>query len=244
MSFILNALRKSEQERQALQDETVKSKILPVQSRQKDSASTKLLIFLALANVLMIVGFVWFVRFNLIAPPNTAESAISPEQSLQEKPGPEATAKFTQPKNPAQKAKSEAASIAELIDREKPEPVNPVITKKPPVADAVKQPAADKNAEPSIPGADEEQSDRSETTPALRDIPFLSDLPFDFRQTVPKFTINVFVYSQSPEERFVMIDMVKYKTGQQIKDLMELQEIRPDSLVVVYQNRQFQIKRP
>ena len=240
MSFILNALRKSEQERQALQDETVKSKILPVQPRQKDSASTKLLIFLALANVLMIVGFVWFIRFNLIAPPDTAES---PEQSIQEKPELEAMAKSTQSKKPAQKAKSEAASIAELIDREKPEPVKPVITKKPPVADAVKQPAADKNAD-SIPGADEEQSDRSETRPALKDIPFLSDLPFDFRQTVPKFTINVFVYSQSPEERFVMIDMVKYKTGQQIKDLMELQEIRPDSLVVVYQNRQFQIKRP
>ncbi len=244
MSFILNALRKSEQERQALQDETVKSKILPVQPQQKDSASTKLLIFLALANVLMITAFVCFIRFNLIAPPDTAESAISPEQSLQEKSEPEATAKSTQPKKPAQKAKSEAASIAELIDREKPEPVKPVITKKPPVSDAFKQPAVDKNAEPSIPGADEEQSDRSETTPALKDIPFLSDLPFDFRQTVPKFTINVFVYSQSAEERFVMIDMVKYKTGQQIKDLMELQEIRPDSLVVVYQNRQFQIKRP
>jgi len=77
-----------------------------------------------------------------------------------------------------------------------------------------------------------------------QDIPLLSDLPFEFRQTVPKFTINVFVYSQQPEERFVMIDMVKYKPGQQIKDVMMLKEILPDSLVVDYQNRTFKIERP
>jgi len=41
-----------------------------------------------------------------------------------------------------------------------------------------------------------------------------------------------------------MIDMVKYKPGQQIKDAMVLKEIRPDSLVVVYQNQAFQIERP
>lgn len=72
----------------------------------------------------------------------------------------------------------------------------------------------------------------------------LSDLPFEFRQTLPKFTINVFVYSQDPEERFIMIDMVKYKPGQQIKDAMLLKEILPDGFVIDYQNRVFKIKRP
>jgi len=57
-------------------------------------------------------------------------------------------------------------------------------------------------------------------------------------------SINVFVYSEHPEDCFVMIDMVKYKSGQQIKDAMLLKEIRPDSLVIVYQNREFQIERP
>ena len=80
--------------------------------------------------------------------------------------------------------------------------------------------------------------------PVKKDVPFLSDLPFEFRQTIPKFTTNVFVYSNHPEESFVMIDMVKYKPGQQIKEAMVLKEIRPNSLVVVYQNQAFQIERP
>ncbi len=139
------------------------------------------------------------------------------------------------------------------VDEEKPEPaplpVNPVITKKP-AADPIKQPAiANKPAQPiqttpPIVTTVNVQPEAPETIPVKKDIPLLSDLPFEFRQTVPKFTINVFVYSQHPEERFVMIDMVKYKPGQQIKDAMVLKEIRPDSLVVVYQNRTFKIERP
>ncbi len=243
MSFILNALRKSEQERQALQAETVNSKILPAQPQQNYSKTTKLLVFLVFANVLMIVGFVWFIRNNLMSPPDITAAAISSQLPVQKiKLEPEASAKATQP----EKTEPDVASIAELIDEKKPEPaplpVKPVIAKKP-VTNALKQPAAARNSELPVTAA-EVQADTPEIIPSLKDIPFLSDLPFNFRQTVPQFTINVFVYSQAPEERFVMIDMIKYKTGQQIKDAMELKEIRPDSLVVVYQNQEFQIKRP
>ncbi|MFI3155582.1 MAG: general secretion pathway protein GspB [Methylococcaceae bacterium] len=244
MSFILNALRKSEQERQALQVEAIKSKILPAQPQQNYSKTTKLLIFLILANVLMIVSFIGFIRNNLMSTPGATASAVSSRQSAQEtKLEPETMAKSTQPKRPASKAESEAASIAELIDGEKPEPIKPVIAKKP-VADAIKPSAVARNIPAAPATAPKNQSDASKTMPVTKDLPFLGDLPFNFRRTVPTFTINVFVYSQSPEERFVMIDMVKYKTGQQIKDAMILKEIRPDSLVVVYQNQEFQIKRP
>ena len=75
-------------------------------------------------------------------------------------------------------------------------------------------------------------------------IPFLFELPPEFRHTIPDLKINVFVYSEQPAERFVMIDMVKYSAGQRIKDSIMLKEIRSDSLVVEYNNRTFRIKRP
>lgn len=251
MSFILNALRKSEQERQALQSETVTDKILLPQPPQNSSKTTKLLAFLFIANVLVITGIVWFVRNNLMSMPDTAASTVLPQLPAQDtKLEPKAIAKSTQPKRPAQKTESEIASIAELIDKDKPEPaslpVKPVITKKP-AADAIKQPVTTDNVEPQIqsipvivPAANVE-SDEPETIP---DVPSLEDLPFEFRQTLPKFTVNVFVYSPDPEKRFIMVDMVKYKPGQQIKDTMLLKEILPDSFVVDYQNREFKIKRP
>jgi len=244
MSFILNALRKSEQERQALQPETVTDRILLPQPQQRHSKTTKLLAFLVIANVLVIGYIVWFVRNNPAPTPAATAPAISqplsvPETKLEPK---------TYPVRPAQKAESETASIAELIEGEKrepaPLPAKPVITKKP-EADTIKQPEiVNKPALPiptiPAPAAVEVQP----TPPEQKDIPFLNDLSFEFRQTVPKLTINVFVYSQQPEERFVMIDMVKYKQGQQIKDAMLLKEIRPDGLVIDYKNQIFKIKRP
>jgi general secretion pathway protein B len=185
-----------------------------------------------------------------MSTPDTAAPTASPR--LQEtKPEPKVVADAIQPER---QAESET-SIAEMIYKEKPEPaplpVKPVNIKKP-VAETVRQAVISGNPEPQMQAAPavapapavKFQTDESEATPVIQGIPFLSDLPFEFRQKVPKFTINVFVYSQTAEERFVMVDMVKYKPGQQIKDAMLLKEILPDGFVVEYQNQVFKIKRP
>jgi general secretion pathway protein B len=164
-----------------------------------------------------------------------------------------AIAKSVQPERPVQKAEPKTTSIAEWVEAQKPEPaplpVKPVIIKKP-APNTIKQhaivnkPGLPIQTTPAIIAPVKVERDPPEIIPVKKDIPYLFDLPFEFRQTVPNLAINVFVYSQHPEERFVMIDMVKYKPGQQIKDAMVLKEIRPESLVVVYQNQTFQIKRP
>jgi len=254
MSFILNALRKSEQERQSLQPDTVTDRIILHQPQQNRGKSAKFFAFLILGNVLIIACIVWFVRNASTPAPDTTAQAISKPLSAQEtKVKFNVIAKSAQPERPAQKAESKTSSIAEWVEEQKPEPaplpIKPVITKKP-AADAIKQPAIanksglPKQLTPAIATAVKVKPDVPETIPVIKDIPFLSDLPFEFRQTIPKFNINVFVYSQHPEERFIMIDMVKYKPGQQIKEAMVLKEIRPDSLVIVYQDRAFQIERP
>ena len=254
MSFILNALRKSEQERQALQPDTVTDRILIHQPQQNRSKTAKFFAFVILGNVLFIACIVWFVRNNPITAPETKAQAISKPLSAQETTvKSKEIAKSFQPKRPVQKAEPKTTSIAEWVEAQKPEPaslaVKPVITKKT-APKTIKQPAIVN--EPGLPiqtipaiiAPVKVERDPPEVIPVKKDIPYLVDLPFEFRQTVPNLAINVFVYSQQPEERFVMIDMVKYKPGQQIKDAMVLKEIRPESLVVVYQNQTFQIKRP
>jgi general secretion pathway protein B len=251
MSFILNALRKSEQERQVLQSETVSDKsLLNNQPQQNRSKTAKFFAFLVIGNVLIIACVVWFVRNNS-TPAYDTTVQITSKPLLAQETGVKSTAiaKLTQPERPVQKAepKTKTTSIAEWVEEQKPE--KPVITKKT-AADTIKQPTIVNKSElpaqtiPAIASINKVEPNPPETVPVKKDIPFLSDLPFEFRQTVPKFTTNVFVYSNHPEESFVMIDMVKYKPGQQIKEAMVLKEIRPDSLVVVYQNRAFQIERP
>jgi general secretion pathway protein B len=248
MSFILNALRKSEQDRQSLQSETVTDKILLHQPQQNRGKTTKFFAFLIIGNVLLIASIVWFIRNNSTPAPDTTAQPISkPLPTKESGVKSEAIAKFTQPERPAQKAESKTSSISEWVETQKPE--KPVITKKP-ATEPIKQPVIVNKPElpapanPTIDAPVKVEPNLPEIIPVKKDMPFLSDLPFEFRQTVPKFTINVFVYSQQPEESFVMIDMVKYKPGQQIKDAMLLKEIRPDSLVVFFQNRTFKIERP
>lgn len=249
MSFILNALRKSEQERQALQSDTVTDKILLPQPPQHHGNTTKLFAFLIIVNILIIACFGWFIRNSLISPPETTAPVISkplPTQNV--KLESKAIAKSIEPKRPVHKTEFETVSIAELIDGEKresaPLPAKPLVAKKPVAESAIaKYPNLPISETPAIAPA-KTQPDALQTLPVTTDIPFLNDLPSEFRQTVPKFTLNVFVYSPVPDERFVMVDMVKYKTGQQIKDALLLKEILPDSFVVDYRNRTFKIKRP
>jgi general secretion pathway protein B len=254
MSFILNALRKSEQERQVFQPETVTDRILLHQPQQNRGKTAKFFAFLIIGNVLIIACIVWFVRNNSTPAADTTAQTISKPMPAQETGvKSEAIAKLTQPGKPAQKAESKTTSLAEWVETQKPEPaplsVKPVIPKKM-AADTIKLPSIINKSvlpakiTPTITAAIKVEPNPPERMPVKKDIPFLSDLPFEFRQTVPKFTTNVFVYSKHPEESFVMIDMIKYKPGQEIKDVMVLKEIRPDSLVVVYQNRTFQIERP
>jgi len=75
-------------------------------------------------------------------------------------------------------------------------------------------------------------------------IPLLSELPLEFRRQVPKLNINVFVYADEPQQRFVIVDMVKYRTGENIQQKIQLKEILRDSLVVEYMGKIFRIMRP
>jgi len=254
MSFILNALRKSEQERQALQPESVTDRILLHQPQQKRSKTAKFYAFLIIANVLIIASIVWFV-LNIAKPPPDpiAQTNSKPLLAQETRLKSNVIAESMPQERPAQKEEAKTTSIGEWVEAQKPEPaplpIKPVIPIKP-APETIKHPTIANKPElllpttPEIATAVKVEPDPPETNPIKNDIPFLSDLSFEFRQSVPKFNINVFVYSQYPEERFVMIDMIKYTPGQHIKDTMILKEIRPESLVVVYQNQTFQIKRP
>jgi len=77
----------------------------------------------------------------------------------------------------------------------------------------------------------------------VNDFPFLSELDYDFRRKVPDMDINVYVYAEKQQDRFIMINMKKYLTGQLMESGITLKEIRIDSLLVEYRHRIFQIKR-
>ncbi len=259
MSFILNALRKSEQERRKLESETLTDRIFPEQPTQKRNKTSVFLAFLIIGNAFIIAGIVWFFQKNSTSKPDITISA--PTLTTQEKKSkPKTIAKLFEAEKPTHKVEPNSTSIAKFIDEPKPVPTatpipaKSIIEKKPVTttpkpAPVIPKPVPTIQAQVPLPTQTVTAAKIVEPAPEeivaiKRDIPFLSELPIELRKSIPKLNINVFVYSQHPEDRFVMIDMVKYRPGQQIKDTLLLKEILPVSLVIIYQNQEFQIERP
>ena len=249
MSFILNALRKSEQERQKLHAETVTDRIAINQLQPNKSKSVKFYTALIIANVLLIFGvFVWlrYDSFILLKTVPQTTSSISLPPKLLLKPTIASV-------KPVRAEVPEKASIAEWVNNQKPvikdlkteHAIKKETTIEPAeLADPIKKTITPPENDHTIINEHNQANNSDTRAPESTKIPFLSDLPIEFRRTVPELNINVFVYSEHGEESFVMIDMVKYKSGQPLKNGMTLKAILNDSLVIVYQNREFQIERP
>jgi general secretion pathway protein B len=264
MSYILNALRKSEQERQSKQPESVTNRIL-MHPPERKSAAIGWIALAIMGNVAAIAGIIWYVQ-NLPEPPriDTAPAASSdvladsePKDPPIIKPTEQHKIRESQPiPKPVQSVERIATSKPKENQQKPvlPTPVKPAPAKmKAPVEEDGKPVSVADNpgfAQDSEPVQDitnialEEDRKPDHAPQAVDKIPYLSELPNEFRQSVPKMAINVFVYASDPVERFVIINMVKYKAGQQTKDQVDIKEILPKSLVLNYRDQTFQIAQP
>lgn len=81
--------------------------------------------------------------------------------------------------------------------------------------------------------------------PETRDsTPYFDELPRDFRRRVPSVTINVYVSSSNPEERFVIANMSKFRPGQEIAEGLTLEDIEQGHMVLRFEGKRFRMKRP
>ncbi len=265
MSYILNAIRKSEQDRKTQEAANPESTLLETQSSKKTKLSWPMIVLI----ILNILALTYFIFLYLWQKPTTSiatadrntPSIVSPAQPEKQKitvktdvepPKSEpialtkiqATAKPT-PKPDQKKTITKMLKQRRIFKKPAPEPVveNIVaVTKKTKVIPTVaplpthteitptpiKQPPSQIKSEPE----------------KVKKIPFLREMAPSFRRNVPKLNINVFVYAKNPDDRFVIIDMKKYRTGQETAEGIEIKEIKSNSLVLLYNNRTFQIDRP
>lgn len=262
MSYILNALRKSERERQAIEPDSVTSRIV-IQQAQPHNSSKGLIAALIAINLAVLVYFLAFAPKQQTTQPSAGNS-LNPQAAATGQNQP-AIAKI----KPTPAAKP---AIAESNEQRMPLAA-PQITAKPTLINKptvkplpTQQPVAAPN-KPALVKAEVEAPAEEAVTATLppvvqptepprlvavtpppaktkNDLPFLQDLPSEVSRSLPVLNINVFSYSTNSTERFVMIDMVKYVPGQSIKDGVQLKEIREDSIVVDYDGYTFKIRRP
>jgi general secretion pathway protein B len=84
---------------------------------------------------------------------------------------------------------------------------------------------------------DEEASDNDEVLPSINEINLTG------AQALPEMHLDVHVYATKPADRFVYINMRKYKEGNTLQEGPVLERIRRDGVVLNYQGLRFILPR-
>jgi general secretion pathway protein B len=69
----------------------------------------------------------------------------------------------------------------------------------------------------------------------------LGELPLTVRQNLPAFSVSVFLYSDDPASRLVKINGQMMKEGQYLAEGLKLEEIIPNGVLFSYHNYRFHI---
>jgi len=232
MSFIFDALKKSQSSRQQQSGPgTISVEAAPRAAQPHNWLA--LVISIVVLNLLAIAMLAWFISRDRSA--NDMLSAVPVEQNAQP-PAVIAEASGIQKEassNPVTESSSGVVRgevrplSAEVRDSGPSSTTQPVAQVPPP---AVVAPAQTRKVEPTP----------SESAGFL---PTLAELKLDQRIELSPLHIDVHVYNENPQRRFVLINARKYKEGERLTEGPLLEEIRRDGLVMYYRDQRFLVPR-
>jgi general secretion pathway protein B len=254
MSIILDALRKSERDRQLGAAPTIEP--LPL---VPPPPARRVWPWLAAAAIAANVGALAAVvamwppgERTAPAPPAAAPAPVDP--AARQQPDPPAAAK-SEPLRPSPAVAAPPA--LQPTPRAEPPPMAPVerpraveVPARPP------RPAPDPEA-PAKPRASAPAPERpiaavpakpapeaTEAPPAsgpLRPLPYLQDLPRSLRAGVPALQIQVHVFDPDPRRAFVLTNLGKVYAGDRLADGLTLEEVTRSGAVLSWRGTRFQV---
>ena len=220
MSFILDALKKSENDRQ---DATPAEFTTVASTGDTPSAPVWLWVLGALLAVNAVVLAIFLLRPDAAMPPR--EAASTP------------VAPAAEPAAAPSSARSDfSAQIAEAR-RDRPAP-RPAVEPAPSAAQTTVTGTRTVAAPPAERAAAEPTAGRQTFL-----LPTLTELRTNGTLDLPDMHLDIHVYSEVPSDRFVFINMSKYRERASTKEGPAVTEITPDGVVLDYQGRTFLLPR-
>lgn len=234
MSYILDALRKSQQARQPGTTPRTGavhsiSQALPVSGWWLALGAVLLMGILA-AVLLFWRGTVANLPDSPAVPvtgePVAVEPASAPAPVVLEKP-------VAVPESPARKT----APVTDLAEQARlPAPAPP--PKKIVAARAEKKPAVNRRPE----------TIKTAAAPAvplvMDDTPLLQQMPQDFQRALPALAVTIHVYAHDESQRILFINNREYRKGSQIDGGIRVEDIVPDGAVLSFRGERFKLSRP
>jgi len=245
MSFILDALKKSEVERQRQNVPGLMDTRIATRRNRLPIWAIALAVLLAIN---LIVLLVVLMRSGGKQPEATAlphgEAAVATGTAA---PAAPATADHFSPLDSApQYAPEIPVSPAENAAQE-PATANAAPTRVAPLAPPISVAGTGRGFRRPDPILTEAQS-REETREDAREdngevLPSISEINLSGAQTLPELHLDVHVYATKPAERFVYINMRKYREGAVLQEGPTVERIRRDGVVLNFQGLRFILPR-
>lgn len=223
MSYILEALRKAERERNLGQVPTLEGAAAP----EEEIESRPWLWVLVVGLLVNAVVFgVWWLYPRTPAP--TVPVAAVETRELSPLPGssgqrPAVADYLPPPTTVIEEPYSEPPVVA--VPESEPEPA-PV-------------PARTLSAAPAEPEEEAYEEPAIEATPVTQEITHFRDMPPEFRRSLPEMKIDAHFYTDVPGRSFVMINLRKYKPGERLAEGPQVVEVASDGVILSYQGQQF-----
>jgi general secretion pathway protein B len=226
MSYILDALRKSDQQRQLGMAPT----LLTVQTTAAQPKRPAYWIYGALAAVLVGAGVAigWLHQWQTQQPPPAAEiNAMKPLEPTRHQtlptaqPEPQADPAM-QPASPDNNLERKAHALA--IAEPHHTPPKTVAAHPKETASTVKK----KSPEMGISNGVQEQG-------AME----MTELPPSIRQEIPKMTVSLHAYARNPKERLVSVNDKLLREGDSLPPGLRLEQITPAGMIFSYKGYRF-----
>ncbi|SFM68619.1 general secretion pathway protein GspB [Marinobacter pelagius] len=229
MSYILDALRKSETERRQGKVPDLGQQVQLIHRPKKKRASSAVVwIALALLVNAAVLAVVFWPDKGLIVTPVEQEAPSRVNGEAVAEASREPPAEVPEPVNQAS-ADERVAETGEAEDLERPEPQAvpaPQVSEKPTII-VPSVSASDGN--PVLPAA--ESSGR---------VPHLVELPLSFQKSIPDLTFNSHLYSSDPSSSRVMINDNYLRAGDTFSGLT-VERITEDGVILSRQGQSFRV---
>lgn len=257
MSYLLDALRKSEAQRRLGELPTLSTGTAYTASPRRGSRKGLLSVMFALAAAL--AGFVIWREFLPPLPPQLSQSPRPlAQESRPELPSP--LAEESRPaSSPSQAGEGQGGGEAE-IERE----TRAAETQRQPRQTTESRQVRRRLVEPAAPGGRDDGGARTtrlpdqeaaavgrgaaepdaaepadDFTPARREFIRQWELPASVRDELPEFNVMAHIYSDNPENRFVLMNGRRYVEGDSLGQGATLAEIRREGAVVDFREYRF-----
>jgi general secretion pathway protein B len=250
MSYILEALKKAQAERQLGNAPTIHAQqVVPVAPARAAGGRKPLLVGLGAGALVVVAGalFVWR-QAPTAAPSARLDAARTPAPAPVRAPdalqvsAPPAPARVAEPPiAPAPQVPAAPVSVAQTAAAPAPGRVaEPAAARPAPAAPAQVAAAPARTTEPAA--ARPAAPAQAAAKPAPEDsLPFLQQLPDAQQRDIPRVTFGGYMYSANPADRLLLVDKTLRHEGEEVAPGLVLEKLLPKAAVMNYRGLRYRV---